>query len=61
MHEKYHEPLVEKEMRVLENNRVKILRNFLMQIETKIDHNKPDLILLEKRRRFAIHTHLTHE
>ena len=47
-HEKYYKHFVKKEMRVLENDRVKILWYLLRQTETKIDHNKPDLILLEK-------------
>ena len=40
---------VEKEMRILENDKVKILWEFSIQTETKIDHNKSDLILLEKK------------
>ena len=32
----------------IENDRVKILWDFSIQTETKIDHDKPDLILLEK-------------
>ena len=47
-HEEYYKHFVEKEMRVLENDRVKILWYLLRQTETKIDHNKPDLILLKK-------------
>ena len=49
-HEKYHDHFIEKEMRVLENDRVKILWDFSIQTETKIDQNKPDLILLEKKK-----------
>ena len=36
-------------MRVLENDKVKILRDFSIQTETKFDHNKPDLLLLKKK------------
>ena len=44
-HEKYYERFVEKEMRVFENDRVKILWDFSIQTGTKIAHNKPDLML----------------
>ena len=54
MHEKYYEHFFEKEMRVLKNDWIKILWDFSIQTETKIDHNKPDLILLEKKERLAI-------
>ena len=46
--EKLYEHFVGKEMRVLENDKTKVLRGFSTQTETKIDHNKPDLILLKK-------------
>ena len=48
-HEKYYEQFVEEEMRVPENYKGKILSDFSIQTETKIDHNKPDLIFLEKK------------
>ena len=48
-YEKYYEDFVEKVMRVLENDKVKILWDFSIQSETKIDHNQPYLILLEKK------------
>ena len=51
--EKYYKYFVEKEMRVLENDKVKILRDFSIQTETKTDHNKPDLILLEKKEKIC--------
>ena len=44
MHKKYYEHFVEREMRVLKNDRVMILWDFLLQTETKIDLNTPDLI-----------------
>ena len=40
-------------MRVLENYKFKILWDFSVQTETKMDHNKPDLILLEKREKIC--------
>ena len=47
--EKY-EQFIEKERRTLENDKVKILWNFSIQREMKINHNKPDLIVLEKEK-----------
>ena len=52
-HGKYYKHFVEKEMRVLENDKVEILWNFSIQRETKIDHNKPDLILLEMKEKIC--------
>ena len=49
MHEKYYEQFVAKETRVLES----ILWDFSIQTETKISHNKPDLILLEKKEKIC--------
>ena len=38
-------------MIILENDRVKTLWDFSIQAETKIGHDKPDLILIEKKER----------
>ena len=54
-HEKY-EKFIEMEMRVLENDSVKILWDFSIQTERKIDHNKPDLILLGKKENYLLHS-----
>ena len=43
-----YEHIVQKEMRVLENEKIKLLWDFPIQTEVKIDHNRPDIILLEK-------------
>ena len=53
VHEKYYAHFVEKGMRVLENDKVKILWDFSIQTESKINHNKPDLILLEKKEKIC--------
>ena len=45
----YYKHFVKKEMKVLENDRVKILWDCSIETKIKIDHNKPDLLLLEKR------------
>ena len=46
---KSYENFVDKEMSVLENEKVKILWDFSIQTEIKIDHNKPDIVLLDKK------------
>ena len=46
---KSYEHFVDKEMAVLENEKVKLLWDFSIQTEIKIDHNKPDLVLLDKK------------
>ena len=40
-------------MRVLGNNKFKSLRDFSVQTEMKIDHKKPNLILLKKREKIS--------
>ena len=40
-------------MRVLENDKVTILWDVSIQTERKINHNKPDLILLEKKEKIC--------
>ena len=46
---KSYEHFVDKEMSVLENEKVKLLWDFSIQTEIKIDHNKPDIVLLDKK------------
>ena len=46
---KSYELFVDKEMAVLENEKVKLLWDFSIQTEIKIDHKKPDLVLLDKK------------
>eukprot|EP00795_Rhopilema_esculentum_P013890 gene13890-biopygen3805 len=48
---KSYEHFVDKEMAVLENEEVKLLWDFSIQAEISIDHNKPDLVLLDKKGR----------
>ena len=48
---KSYEHFVDKEMAVLENEEVKLLWDFSIQTEIRIDHNKPDLVLLDKKGR----------
>ena len=50
---KSYEHFVDKEMAVLENEKVKLLWNFSIQTEIKIDHNKPDLVLLDKKEKIC--------
>ena len=46
---KAYEHFIVKENAVLENENVKLLWDFSIQTERKIDHNKPDLVLLDKK------------
>ena len=48
---KSYEHFIDKEMAVLENEEVKLLWDFSIQTEIRIDHNKPDLVLLDKKGR----------
>ena len=41
-HEKYYELFLEEEMRLLENDKGKILWDFSIQTEMKFDCNKPE-------------------
>ena len=52
---KSHEHFVDKEMGVLENENVKLLWDFPFQTELKIDYNRPDLVLLDKKRKNMLH------
>ena len=45
---KIYEHFVDKEMAVLENDKVKLLWEFSIQTEMKLDYNKPDLVLLDR-------------
>ena len=45
---KSYEHFVDKERKVLENDRAKLLWDWSVQTDVKLDHNKPDLILLVK-------------
>ena len=47
--EKSYNHHVDKESRVLENDEVKILWDFTIQTERKLEHNKPDLVVLNKK------------
>ena len=46
---KSYEHFVDKEMSVLESEKVKLLWDCSIQTEIKIDHNKPDIVLLDKK------------
>ena len=48
---KSYKHFVDKEMAVLENEKVEQLWNFSIQTEIIIDYNKPDLVLLDKKGR----------
>ena len=47
--QKCYEHFVDKENRVKENEEVKILWDIPIQTERKIDHNRPDLVLIQKK------------
>ena len=47
------EHFVHKEMTVLENEEIKLLWDFSIQTEMKIEHNKTDLVLLDKKERIC--------
>ena len=44
---------LEKDTRVLENEDAKILWDFSIQTERKIEHNKPDVVSLDKSKKFC--------
>ena len=48
---KSYEHFVEKDTRILENEDAKILWDFSIQTERKIEHNKPDVVLLDKSKK----------
>ena len=47
--EKSYNHRIDKESRVLENDEVKIIWVFTIQTEKKLDYNKPDLVILNKK------------
>ena len=50
---KHYEHVVTKENKVLENKEVKILRDFPIQTDHKLEHNKPDIVIMEKGKRIC--------
>ena len=50
---KSYEHFADKEMTVLENEEIKLLWDFSIQPEMKIEHSKPDLVLLDKKQRIC--------
>ena len=48
--EKSYEHSIDKDKKVLENEGVKLLWDFSIQTEGKINHNKPDILLLDKKK-----------
>lgn len=51
--EKSYEHFVEKGMRVLENEDVKVLWDFPIQTDAKLDHNRPDIVLIDKKKKIC--------
>ena len=47
--EKSYEHSIDQDKKVLENEGVKLLWDFSIQTEGKINHNKPDILLLDKK------------
>ena len=41
-------------MKVLENDEVKLLWDFSIQTEKKIEHNKPDIVILDKKQKVCL-------
>ena len=52
--EKYYEHFVETKMKVLENDEVKLLWDFSIQTEKRIEHNKPDIVVLDKKQKSCL-------
>ena len=46
---KNYEHFVDNTIAVLENEAVKLLWDFPMQTESKIEHNRPDIVVIEKK------------
>ena len=46
---KNYEHFVDNTIAVLENEAVKLLWDFSMQTESKIEHNRPDIVVIEKK------------
>ena len=49
--EKSYEHVITKEMRVLENDEVKVLWDFPIQTDEKLEHNRPDTAIVKKKKR----------
>ena len=47
---KSYEHSIDKDKKVLENEGVKLWWDFSIQTEAKIDHNKPDILQLDKKK-----------
>ena len=47
--EKSYEHFVEANMKVLENNEVKLLWDVSIQTERRLEHNKPEIVVLDKK------------
>ena len=41
-------------MKVLENDEVKLLWDFSIQTDRRIEHNKPDIVVLDKRKKMCL-------
>ena len=41
-------------MKVLENDEVKLLWDFSIQTEKRIEHNKPDIVVLDKKKKLCL-------
>lgn len=51
--DEYHKHVITKQKKTLENSEAKILWDISIETVTNLKYNKPDVILLEKRARFA--------
>lgn len=51
--EKTYNHRIDKESRVLEKDKVKILWDFTTQTEKKLEYNKPDLVVLNKKEKIT--------
>jgi hypothetical protein len=51
--EKSYNHFVDKNNRVLENDSIKLLWDFSIQTQVKIDHNKPDIVVVDKEKRLC--------
>ena len=51
--DKSYEHFIGKESKVLENDEVKLLWDFPIQTESKIDHNRPDIVLIHKKEKLC--------
>ena len=51
---KRYEHVITKEMRALENEEVKLLWDFPIQTDEKLEHNRPEFTIVKKRREPAL-------